>query len=74
MHAKKTAAVLIALLCVGLLYASSPDSYNYYESAPGYAEPFDLDDDDSAFDKNVPIDRAYEGSCLLYTSDAADEL
>ena len=50
MHAKKTAAVLIALLCVGLLYASSPDSYNYYESAPGYAEHVDSDDDTPAFD------------------------
>ena len=62
MHAKKIAAVLVAAICVGLLYASSPEPYDYYESAPGYAEPFDSDDDESTFDRNTPIDREYEGS------------
>ena len=62
MYAKKIAAVLVMVLYAGFAYAASPKPYNYYESAPGYAEPFDSDDDAPAFDRNITIDREYEGS------------
>ena len=62
MHIKKITVVLASAICAALLYAASPEPYNYYESAPGYAEPFDSNDDASTCDRNTPIEREYQGS------------
>ena len=63
MYTKKIAVSLIALICAGSIYADPlPEPYHYYESASGYSEPFESDDDASSFDRNIPIEREYEGS------------